>query len=130
MSHCDPSRQALRPHFHFRTVQPQPKKVDYWRRPYVDLVEFRHLKPLEAEVLFPRAVDGIVYNDTMYQVEFVVIAPRVRVSGLDNGDYPSDVNAFNTKLFFEFSAQRGRRWFARLDVAARKKEPRLSRRLG
>jgi hypothetical protein len=59
-----------------------------------------------------------------------VITPRVRVSGLDNGEHPSDVNAFDTKLFCEFAAQRDHRWFARLDVAARKKEPRLTRRLG
>ena len=82
-------------------------------------------------MLFLRALDGIVDSDPMDQVEFVVIAPRVLVlSGLDNGEHSSDVNAFNTKLFCEFTAQRDHRRFARLDVAARKEEPRLTRRLG
>ena len=120
----------MRPHFHLWPVQPQPKEFGYWRRPYVDLIEFRPFKPPEADVLFLRAVDGIVDSDPMDQVEFVVIAPRVRVSVLDNGEHPSDANAFGTKLFCEFTAQRDHRRFARLDVAARKEEPRLTRRLG
>ena len=81
-------------------------------------------------MLFLRAVDRIVDSDPMDQVEFVVTAPRVRVSGLDNGEHPSNVNAFDTKLLCEFTAQRDLRRFAKLDVAARKKEPRLTRRLG
>ena len=109
----------MRPHFHLWPVQPQPKEFRYWRRPYVDLIEFRRFKPPEADVLFLRAVDGIVDSDPMDQVEFVVIAPRVGVSGLDNGEHPSDVNAFNTELFCEFTAQRYHRRFARLNVAAR-----------
>jgi hypothetical protein len=60
----------------------------------------------------------------------VVITPSVRVSVLDNGDHPTDVHAFNTKLFCEFTAQRDHRRFARFDVAARKEEPRLTSRLG
>ena len=81
-------------------------------------------------MVFLRALDRIVDSDPMDQVEFVVITPRVRVSGLDNGEHPSDVNAFDTKLLCEFAAQRDHRRFAMLDVAARKKEPRLTRRLG
>jgi hypothetical protein len=120
----------VRPHFHLWPVQPQAKEFRYWRRPYVDLIEFRPLKPSKADVLFLGAVDGIVDSNPVDQVEFVVIASRVRVSGLDNREHPSDVKAFNTELFREFTAQRDHRRFARLDVAARKEEPRLTRRLG
>ena len=55
-------------------------------------------------MVFLRALDRIVDSDPMDQVEFVVITPRVRVSRLDNGEHPSDVNAFDTKLFCEFAA--------------------------
>ncbi len=120
----------MRPHCYLWPVQPLPKEFGYWPRPYVDLIEFRDLKPPEADVLFIGAADGIVDGDPMDQVEFVVIAPRVRVSGLDEGEHTSDVHAFNTKLFCEFPAQRDHHRFARLDVAARKEEPRLTRRLG
>ena len=72
-------------------------------------------------MVFLRAHDRIVDSDPMDQVEFVVITARVRVSGLDNGEHPSDVNAFDTKLLCELAAQRDHRRFAMLDVAARKK---------
>ena len=120
----------MRPHFHLWPVQPQPKEFRYWRRPNVDLIEFRPLKPSKADVLFLGAVDGIVDSNPVDQVEFVVIASRVRVSGLDNGEHPSNVNAFDTELFCEFTTQRDHRRFARLDVAAWKEEPRLTPRLG
>ena len=75
------------------------------------------------------AVDGIVDSNPMDQVEFVVIASRVRVSGLDNREHPSDVKAFDTKLIGEFDGAASHRGLARLDVAARKEERRLTRRL-
>ena len=94
----------MRPHFHLWPVQPQPKEFRYWRRSYVHLIEFRRFEPPEADVLFLRALDRIVDSDPMDQVEFVMITPRVRVSGLDNGEHPSDVNAFNTKTLLRVRA--------------------------
>ena len=88
------------------------------------------MNPSKADVLFLGAVDGIVDSNPVDQVELVVIASRVRVSGLDNREHPSDVKAFNAELFREFTAQRDHRRFARFDVAARKEEPRLTGRLG